>query len=108
MRDLWTEFEKFDKDNPVIWELIQRFCKSVLDAGQTKWSISGIFERIRWEIYVVTKSKDDWKINNNHRAYYARKWLAEHPEYPKFFEIRRVRGSNGHSFGEDGQGNLFV
>ena len=113
--DLLAEFEQFDRDNPKIWELIERFCAAVIEAGMKKWSISGIFERIRWEFYVVTKSKDEWKINNNHRAYYARKWLAAHPEYPDFFETRRVRSGPSSNqpdrrgyFDEDGQGNFFT
>ena len=32
------------------------------------------------------RSHDEFKINNNHTAYYARKWLKQHPEHPKFYD----------------------
>ena len=108
--DLQAEFEEFDRQNPRIWELIERFCADVLEAGWTKWAISSIFERIRWEIRIVTRSKDEWKLNNNHRAYYARKWLAKHPEHPDFFETRRVRGARKFTWDDDdlSQGDFFT
>lgn len=110
MKDLIAEFEKFDGENPRLWALFCRFCDQAITAGRRKLGVSLIIERIRWEVFITTKSDDDFKINNNHRAYYARKWLATHPEYPGFFEIRRVRKSGWTSpdWDEDGQGNLFL
>jgi hypothetical protein len=109
--DLQAEFQKFDEENPRIWELIVMFCERVIESGKRKWAMSNIFEMIRWEIYIVTRSEEEWKLNNNHRAYYARKWLKLHPEYPGFFETRAVRGEPPKTqfrFDEDGQGNFFL
>ena len=110
MRDLVAEFEKFDAENPKLWLLFCRFCDQAIAVGRRKLGVSLIIERIRWEVFITTTSDDDFKINNNHRAYYARKWLAAHPEYPGFFETRKVRNSGGSPPGwdDDGQGNLFT
>ena len=110
MKDLHAEFDKFDSENPRIWELFERFTERAIARGFKNLSADMVVHRIRWEVYVETVSADDYKINNNHVAYYARKWLEKHPEHAKFFELRKVRGEsdNGHSFGEDGQGNLFT
>jgi hypothetical protein len=88
---LRREFEAFDAANPQIWDLFVRFTFMAIRAGKKKGSISLITERIRWEVYIETASNDEFKINNNHRAYYARKWQKLYPEYADFFETRRLR-----------------
>ena len=98
---LQREFNEFDKANPNVWKLFKRFAFQALQRGYTRFSVSSIYERIRWEVKMTTLSNDDFKINNNHRAYYARKWNAKYPHLAKFFEIRTVRGER------NGQGDLF-
>jgi hypothetical protein len=112
MSDLEIEFEKFDRANPQIWKLFERFCADVIESGRRKLGARVIIERIRWEVYIVTKSEDDFKINDHHTPYYSRKWLKTHPDHPGFFETRKVRGDDnggdGYHFDGDGQGNLFL
>lgn len=67
MRDLQTEFENFDRENPHVWHYLVRFANEALARGRTKLSL--VIERIRWGVYDTTLSDDDFKINNNHRAY---------------------------------------
>lgn len=97
---LEIEFEIFDADNPRVWELFKRFAFEAIDKGKKKLSVALIVERIRWEVYIVTDSDDDFKVNNNHRAYYARKWIDAYPVYASFFNIRRL-GGGGHGFKPD-------
>ena len=84
-------FRRFDAENPEIYRLMCHFCDMALRAGRVRYSVNAIFERIRWHVEIDTRSEDPWKLNNNHRAFYARKWLAEHPETPRFFETREQR-----------------
>jgi hypothetical protein len=42
---------------------------------------------------MIETADEDFKINNNHRAYYARLWMREHPQYDGFFRTRRVVAS---------------
>jgi hypothetical protein len=84
----------FHEANPQVWGLYERFCWEAINAGKVKLSVSLITERIRWEVWIVTKASDGFKINNNHRAYYARKWNREN-RLEAQFELRRVQGENG-------------
>lgn len=89
---LRDEFEKFDRENPEIWKMFCRFAGEAMAAGHTVLSANFIFERIRWETTVVTSSPEGFKVNNNHRAYYARKFNAECPNANGQFDTRAVRG----------------
>lgn len=91
MTRLQAEFEKFDRENPHVWTYFVRFAFQAISHGRKRLSVALIIERIRWEVYITTTSDtDDFKINNNHRAYYARKWKRRYPDYTTFFAIRRV------------------
>lgn len=85
---LLEQFNQFDSENPKIWELLVKFSKEAKNAGIEKLGISLLIERIRWELAVVTKSTDGYKINNNHRAFYARKLMDNYPELTGMFKIR--------------------
>jgi len=85
---LAAEFSEFNQNNPLIWELLVKFAFEAKKAGTTKLSISLLIERIRWEIEVVTRNTDGYKINNNHRAFYARKLMETYPELAGMFRTR--------------------
>lgn len=90
MSRLQAEFEAFDRQNPRVWEYFILFAFQAIDRGRKHLSVALIVERIRWEIYLTTTSDDLFKINNNHRAYYARKWKRTFPNHASFFRIRRI------------------
>jgi hypothetical protein len=89
MTDLEREFNEFHADNPHVYALVIEFAMKAIAAGRTSLSIALIFERIRWHLYVDTKSDDEFKLNNNHRAFYARLFMQDHPQHRGFFELRR-------------------
>jgi hypothetical protein len=96
MTHLEKNFEKFDRENPAIWKLFEEFAKQCACAGHVTLSASLITERIRWETTVVTRSDDGFKICNNHRAYYARKWNLMYMGTPMpIFRTRAVLGERG-------------
>lgn len=82
-------FEQYHNENPHIWEAFVRFANEAKQRGFKKYSANGIFELIRWEMK-GEKRFDGFKINNNYRADYARKMMAEFPEFKGFFEIRQL------------------
>lgn len=84
---LAQQFEKFDAENPGVWALFKRFALEAIAAGKRNLSVSLITERIRWEA-VVTTSTTEYKVNNNHRAFYARKFHREFPQHDGFFRTR--------------------
>lgn len=85
------DFEKFDRETPQIWMLFCRFAQRAIDAGQKRLGAKAIWERLRWELAVETSSRDGLKLNNNHVAYFARKWQSEFPHMAHFFETRKVK-----------------
>lgn len=52
-----------------------------------KFAVATIYEVMRWETTVTTNSSP-FRLSNNHRAFYARKWMQEHPQYPEFFTTK--------------------
>jgi hypothetical protein len=82
----WWEFHLA---NPQVYELFKRFTFEALRSGRKNYSAYAIFERIRWHSEIETQG-DDFKLNNNHRPYYARLFMYEHPEYDGFFRTREL------------------
>ena len=62
--------------------------------GRYRGSISAdaLLHRIRWEVAVNTTG-DDFKINNDFAALYARKFREQYPEHAGFFETRERRAA---------------
>lgn len=85
-----TRFERFHRDNPHIYRLFDRFAREVIAKGHRQFAARAIFHRIRWETMVVTTG-EDFKINNNYSAAYARRWMQDNPEYEGFFRTRATR-----------------
>lgn len=77
----------FDQENPRVYALFIRFSLQALAKGYRKFAAAAIFERIRWEIAIET-TEVDFKLNNNHKAYFARKAMLDYPQLKGFFETR--------------------
>ena len=86
LKNIWWEFHT---QNPQVYELFKQFTFQVIDAGFENYSVNAIFERIRWHTDIETRGSS-FKLNNNHRAYYARLFHHDHPEHDGFFRTRYV------------------
>ena len=91
MKALFDEFIRFHQDNPEIYDLYVKYAFQLRDAGRENYGSKAIVERIRWHVNVETQSKDEFKINNNHTAYYARMVMMDYPELEGYFRIRSAR-----------------
>ena len=89
MNKLRYKFRIFHLNNPQVYALFDRFAREAIAAGRTSLSASLIFERMRWETQVIT-TDPDFKLNNNHRAYYARLWMFNNPATKASFRTRAV------------------
>ena len=69
------EFIDFHLDNPKVWELYLQFASDMVHHGHKKLSSEMLINRVRWETMVNTTDKQ-FKINNNHKPYYARLLLS--------------------------------
>jgi hypothetical protein len=72
-----------------VYELFKRFAFEVIRRGHKHYSANAIFERIRWHTDIETNG-DPFKLSNNHRAYYARLFMHDHPEYEGFFRTKEI------------------
>jgi hypothetical protein len=90
MSNIEKNFKDFHKNNPDIFDLFTQYAKEIRAAGFERYSANAIFERIRWHKDIQT-SGDRFKMNNNYRAFYARKLMKEDPSFQGFFAIRTQR-----------------
>ena len=81
-------FEKFHADNPHVWDLFRSYAWQVKNTGRAHYSARAIVEPIRWHKAIETKGGGDFKINNNHVPFYARKLSAEDVNFKGFFRDR--------------------
>jgi hypothetical protein len=88
------QFWQFHKDNPIVYELIDRFTKEIIRRGYRNYSIKSVFERVRWHVNIETNDPD-FKLNNNHHAYYARLWMECNPNFEGFFRTRTITRDKG-------------
>ena len=82
-------FEKFDKDNPQVWKLFVQLVIKHINAGHKRGSVEFIFNIMRWEHDMET-TDPFYKINNNHKPFYARKWIRFCKEQPDTKWLRVV------------------
>jgi len=87
-KKLWWEWHKA---NPQVWEYFERFAFEAIRHKREKISHWLIINRIRWETSIITTG-EDFKISNDHIAFYARLWKAKHPEHKNLFTTKRMIG----------------
>ena len=88
---LKKKFREFHDKNPRVWELLQRFTFQIINKGFKNYSVNAVFERIRWHTDVET-SDPEFKLCNNHRAYYSRMFMDKYPEHEGFFRTCTLSG----------------
>lgn len=69
----------YDQAHPEVWVT---FCAVIAEyraAGHIMWSADAAMHAVRWSLRA--------KIPNAYVAFYARKWLAAHPDAPRFFRL---------------------
>jgi hypothetical protein len=86
---LEAAFWEFHAARPDVYELVDRFSR-IAAARRPHFSINVVFERIRWETN-IERGEVDFKINNNHRPYYARLWMRHNPAHKGFFRTRELK-----------------
>ena len=92
MNVLEEKFNEFDAKNPHVWDLFVKFADEAKNSGRNVYSVNAIFERIRWHTDIETVTDVPFKLSNNHRAYYARKYMNSDPSRDGFFRTKQVKG----------------
>lgn len=82
------KFEQFHHDNPAVYQALCDLARQWINStGRRKIGIGALVERVRWDIAIAT-SDPDFKINNNHRPFYARLIMAQEPDLADVFDLR--------------------
>ena len=90
---LEKSFWKFHEANPKVYTMLVKFAYQWRRrlGDQAKLGISELFERVRWEVSIHTEGNGNFKLNNNHRAFYARLIMDRHVELREMFRLRKQR-----------------
>tara|TARA_B100000470_G_C19620956_1_gene315367 strand:- start:224 stop:532 length:309 start_codon:yes stop_codon:yes gene_type:complete len=87
LEQMRRECTKFHKNHPEVWALFVGFAFEKIRLGHKHYGVGAVMERVRWETSSGGTSPD-FKINNNFRAFYARRFAKAFPEHEDFFRTR--------------------
>lgn len=88
---LQEQFQRFHESNPHVYEVLQRLAAKWL-AKHPKVGIGMLWEVMRWQLGTESTAVT-YRLNHNHRSRYARKLLADHPEWAGQIETRELRAA---------------
>jgi hypothetical protein len=86
--ELYRAFLTFYRANPTVYTELVALARQAKAAGHERYSIAALFELVRWHRTVEVRSSDGFKLNNNHRAFYAREIMEREPDLAGFFATR--------------------
>lgn len=82
--------ERYLDEHPDLWDALKKFALEAASAGKS-FGMKAVVERIRWEMHIKMSGKEQWKLNNSHTSYWARKLIQQYPMLERFIELRKVR-----------------
>lgn len=87
---LLADVRAFHVEHPEVWEHFRAFTMELIRRGRTHYSADAVMHRVRWETDAGADARggESLKINNNHVAFYARRFNRMYPEYGEFFRTR--------------------
>ncbi len=86
-------FEAFHRMNPHVYKSVVAVSLDLKERGFRKGGMKMVFERLRW-LYAIQTVGEDYKLNNNYTAYYARLVMETVPDLDGFFETRLRQGQD--------------
>lgn len=87
---LEASFWEFHRANPLVYSRLVGLATQWRESGVRKIGINALFERLRWEMSLRTHG-GEFKLNNNHRAFYARMLMENEPELAGLFALRKQK-----------------
>jgi hypothetical protein len=94
MSDMAIKFEDFHRKNPHVYRvLVDKAREWVRRTGKERVGISMLYEGARWEIAMQT-SDENYKLSNDHRAFYARLIMAQEPDLRNMFVIKKSEATD--------------
>lgn len=81
------QFEEFAEANPQVLVALLDLTRELKRRGHERYSMKGLFEVLRHR-HALKTTADDFKLNNNYTAHYARLIMDQYPEFEGFFALR--------------------
>ena len=82
-------FLVFHRANPHVYDELVALTRQARQSGLTRIGIGMLFEVLRWN-FALRTGGDEFKLNNNHRSYYARLIMLREPDLVGIFETRQL------------------
>lgn len=98
-RDHRARFEAFHHRNPEVYDRIVELARAAVQAGHQRVGIAMLFEVLRYDSMVGHDRREDYKLNNDYKAFYARLVMDREPDLEGVFELRASRHA------DDGRGS---
>ena len=98
-----NEWWRWHLQNPQVWTWFEQFAFEAVKRGRSRISHWLIINRIRWEVFITTTGviahtedgREEFKISNDHIAFYARLWKHRYPQHASLFKTKRMVGEPG-------------
>jgi len=87
--EMREQVTRYHRDHPEVWEMFVKYSFQMIDRGFKNYSAKAVFERIRWEKDAGGDGITQFKVGNNHPAFYARRFMRAFPEHDGFFRLRK-------------------
>lgn len=78
--------EEFHRRNPEVMRRLDQLAIAAVNAGRRRLSINELFEVVRYEHGL--RHGDQFRMNNNYRAWYSRQLMARNPRLDGLFQLR--------------------
>ena len=84
---IYEAYLEWDAANPHFYPLFVEAAAALAFAGRRRIGASLVFEHLRYNSLLQT-SGEAFKLNNNYRAIYARRFMEEFPQFGELFATR--------------------
>lgn len=84
------KFRQFHAKNPKVYTNLVRLAREARANGKRKVGIELLWNVMRWEMWLQT-SDEDFKLNNNYKAFYARLIMGNEADLIGIFNLRSKR-----------------
>lgn len=91
--NITEQFEKFDSQHPEIYDEFVRRVDQLWNRGIRKYSSDSLLHIIRFHTVLDGRDTEQYKINNNYSAFYARKYIKQFPHREGFFATRQQKAA---------------
>lgn len=92
--EMLAEFRAFHIRHPQVFSMFCQFALEKMSQGFKNYAAATIFERVRWETPLGDDGNMQFKLNNNHRAFYTRMFEARYPQYEGFLRKRQQKSKD--------------